>query len=59
MKAFRHLFSIKRHLTTAEPAWQFQGMASGTGKNMDISSRYEMNSGFEIPVLGYGVSSQL
>lgn len=59
MKAFRRLFSVRRHLGTAEPACQYQGMALRSKEKLDITSRYQMNSAYEIPVLGYGVCSLL
>ncbi len=59
MKAFHRLFSVQRHLRTVESAWQYQGMASDTRKKLDITSRYDMSSGYTIPVLGYGVYSPI
>jgi hypothetical protein len=59
MKALRRLFSIQQQLRAAQTTTQYQGMASDTRQKWDITSRYEMNSGFKIPVLGYGVLCSL
>lgn len=55
MEAVRRLFSIQRQLRTVDSALQYQGMASDVRQRLDVTSKYEMNSGCRIPVLGYGV----
>ena len=53
------LLSIVRHLSTSSSVReQYMGMASkmASSAKLDIHSKYKMNSGHEIPVLGYGVS---
>lgn len=55
MKAVRRLFSSQHHLNISEPTRHYQGMASEIRRRLDISSRYDMNSGYEIPILGFGV----
>lgn len=57
MRACRRVFSAHRHVKVVESVSQYQGMASELKQKLDILSRYEMNSGYRIPVLGYGVCS--
>jgi hypothetical protein len=59
MKALRRLFSTQSHLRSLGSAGQYQGMAADSKQKLDINSRYKMNSGYEIPVLGFGVNSHL
>ena len=51
------ILTIDRHLSRSTTARaQLHGMASKmAAEKFDITTRYKMNSGFEIPVLGYGV----
>src|SRR2546421_12038979 len=51
------LLSLERHYSSsATIRQQYQGMASKmVAQKFDINSTYKMNSGYEIPVLGYGV----
>src|SRR5271170_3342204 len=51
------LLSLERyHSSSATIRQQYQGMASKmVAQKFDINSTYKMNSGHEIPVLGYGV----
>lgn len=55
MKAIRRLFSVQRQLRTIESVPPYQGMAATAAGKLDIASIYAMKSGYEIPVLGYGV----
>jgi len=57
MKALRRLFSIQSRLRTLGSAGKYQGMAADMGQKLDINSRYQMNSGYEIPILGFGVNA--
>lgn len=53
------LLSIVRHFSTSSSVReQYMGMASkmASSAKLDIHLKYKMNSGYEIPVLGYGVS---
>lgn len=54
MNAVRRSISAQHHLS-AKVTSQYQGMASNRGQSLQLASRYEMNSGYGIPVLGYGV----
>ena len=66
MKVLRRASAIKQHLasprfsSTATRALGYdEGMAANMmGQKFDISTKYKMNSGYEIPVLGYGVCLQ-
>jgi hypothetical protein len=57
MKALRRLFSTQSHLRTLASAGQYQGMAADSKQKLNINIRYQMNSGYEIPVLGFGVNA--
>ena len=37
------------------PVPQARGLASAVAPKMDITTRYKMSSGYDIPILGYGV----
>jgi hypothetical protein len=51
------LLNLERHLSNSAVARQaYQGVASKmAAPKLDINATYKMNSGLEIPVLGYGV----
>ena len=59
MEAVRRLFSVQRQFRAVDSALQYQGMASDIRQRLDVASKYEMNSGCKIPVLGYGVCALL
>ena len=50
---------IQRHFSTSVQqrlVETYQGMANVMATKLSIESKYNMPSGFEIPVLGFGVS---
>jgi hypothetical protein len=57
------LLNLKQHLSSSisvrqqqRGMAQYQGMAAKMGsQKLDINTTYKMKSGYEIPVLGYGV----
>ena len=48
---------LQSHLRTLrQPLQRPLGISAATMTKFDINTKYRMNSGYEIPVLGYGVS---
>jgi diketogulonate reductase-like aldo/keto reductase len=53
--ALARLSNLQKHLTTKQPVARFFHTSSPIMAKLNLESKYKLASGYEIPVLGYGV----